>query len=63
MDENTTPVAPYLAVGLSTVVHGVGERKHIERLGQPPLDMRLRLLMGELAKAEAALQATPRVYR
>ena len=31
MDENSTPVAPYLAVGLSTVVHGVGERKHIER--------------------------------
>ncbi len=25
------PVAPYLAVGLSTVVHGVGERKHIMR--------------------------------
>ena len=31
MTENTQPVAPYLAVGLSTVVHGVGERKHIER--------------------------------
>src|SRR5947207_2543569 len=26
-----TPVAPYLAVGISTVVYGVGERKHIER--------------------------------
>jgi predicted amidohydrolase len=26
-----TPVAPYLAVGLSTVVYGVGERKHIRR--------------------------------
>ena len=25
------PVAPYLAVGLSTVVYGVGERKHIQR--------------------------------
>ena len=25
------PVAPYIAVGLSTVVHGVGARKHIER--------------------------------
>jgi beta-ureidopropionase len=24
-----TPVAPYLAVGISTVVHGVGERRHI----------------------------------
>src|SRR5439155_7069825 len=24
-------VAPYMAVGLSTVVHGIGERKHIER--------------------------------
>ena len=31
MEEKNTPVAPYLAVGLSTVVHGVGERKHIER--------------------------------
>ena len=33
MSENDTqkPVAPYLAVGLSTVVHGVGERKHIRR--------------------------------
>jgi len=29
--DTTEPVAPYLAVGLSTVVHGVGERKHIER--------------------------------
>src|SRR5689334_5537084 len=26
-----TPLAPYLAVGLSTVVYGVGERKHIMR--------------------------------
>ncbi len=26
-----TPVAPYLAVGLSTVVHGIGARRHIER--------------------------------
>src|SRR5438132_10531141 len=25
------PIAPYLAVGLSTVVYGVGERKHIRR--------------------------------
>ena len=25
------PVAPYLAVGLSTVVYGVAERKHIHR--------------------------------
>ncbi|HEY3208773.1 MAG TPA: hypothetical protein VGL18_03140, partial [Actinomycetota bacterium] len=25
------PVAPYLAVGLSTVVHGVGSRKDIEQ--------------------------------
>ena len=23
------PIGPYLAVGISTVVHGVGERKHI----------------------------------
>src|SRR2546427_7188065 len=25
------PVPPYMAVGLSTVVHGIGERKHIEQ--------------------------------
>ena len=25
------PIAPYMAVGLSTVVHGIGERKHIEK--------------------------------
>jgi predicted amidohydrolase len=31
VNENTKPVAPYLAVGLSTVVHGVGERRHIKR--------------------------------
>ena len=24
------PIAPYMAVGLSTVVHGIGERKHID---------------------------------
>jgi predicted amidohydrolase len=29
--DNHQPIAPYLAVGLSTVVHGVGERKHIKR--------------------------------
>ena len=28
---STRPIAPYLAVGLSTVVYGVGERKHIRR--------------------------------
>ncbi len=28
-DDKRTPIAPYLAVGISTVVHGVGERKHI----------------------------------
>jgi predicted amidohydrolase len=28
---NTRPIAPYLAVGLSTVVYGVAERKHIKR--------------------------------
>src|SRR5207249_8415332 len=28
-DTERTPVAPYLAVGLSTVVHGVGSRKDI----------------------------------
>ena len=26
-----TPVAPYMAVGLSTIVHGVAERRHIQR--------------------------------
>ena len=25
------PVAPYMAVGLSTVVHGIGSRRDIER--------------------------------
>jgi predicted amidohydrolase len=25
------PVAPYMAVGLSTIVHGIGARKHIQR--------------------------------
>ncbi|UGS35997.1 nitrilase-related carbon-nitrogen hydrolase [Capillimicrobium parvum] len=30
-DEPRTPIAPYMAVGLSTVVHGVGQRRHIER--------------------------------
>ena len=25
------PVAPYMAVGISTVVHGIGARRHIER--------------------------------
>ena len=25
------PVAPYMAVGLSTVVRGIAERKHIEQ--------------------------------
>lgn len=28
---NPTPIAPYLAVGLSTVVHGIGSRRHIAR--------------------------------
>jgi predicted amidohydrolase len=28
---NSVPVAPYMAVGLSTVVHGIGSRKDIER--------------------------------
>ena len=28
---NREPVAPYLAVGLSTVVHGVGSRKDIRQ--------------------------------
>ena len=27
----STPVAPYMAVGLSTIVHGVAERRHIQR--------------------------------
>jgi beta-ureidopropionase len=31
VNENSKPIAPYLAVGLSTVVHGVAERKHIRR--------------------------------
>jgi beta-ureidopropionase len=31
VNEQREPVAPYLAVGLSTIVHGVGSRKDIER--------------------------------
>ena len=31
MPQQRAGVAPYMAVGLSTVVHGIGERKHIER--------------------------------
>ena len=31
MPDQRAGVAPYMAVGLSTVVHGIGERKHIER--------------------------------
>ncbi|MEA2179174.1 MAG: hypothetical protein QOG77_2471 [Solirubrobacteraceae bacterium] len=27
----SAPVAPYMAVGISTVVHGIGARRHIER--------------------------------
>ena len=30
-DKNRKAVAPYMAVGLSTVVHGIAERKHIKR--------------------------------
>src|SRR2546426_12370690 len=30
-DGQRRPVPPYMAVGLSTVVHGIGERRHIER--------------------------------
>jgi beta-ureidopropionase len=29
--DNGKPVAPYLAVGLSTVVHGIGSRRDIDR--------------------------------
>ncbi|QBJ96830.1 hydrolase [Rhodococcus sp. ABRD24] len=28
---NSRPIAPYMAVGLSTIVHGIGSRKHIAR--------------------------------
>jgi len=31
MSENTEkPIAPYMAIGLSTVVYGIAERKHIK---------------------------------
>ena len=30
-DRAQEPVAPYMAVGLSTVVHGIGSRRDIER--------------------------------
>src|SRR5437764_15315689 len=29
--QRAEPIAPYMAVGLSTVVHGIGSRKDIER--------------------------------
>ena len=31
VDATRGPVAPYMAVGLSTVVHGIGSRKDIDR--------------------------------
>src|SRR5262245_65324323 len=30
-DRSRKPIAPYMAVGISTVVHGIGDRKHIDR--------------------------------
>src|SRR5215510_9130028 len=30
-DRSRKPIAPYMAVGVSTVVHGIADRKHIER--------------------------------
>lgn len=39
------------------------ERKYLLRAGAPPLDDRLRAVMNELIKVEAALQRTQRVYR
>ena len=29
--KKSEPIAPYMAVGLSTVVHGIGSRKDIDR--------------------------------
>jgi DNA-binding transcriptional MerR regulator len=39
------------------------ERKRMLRPGMPPLDQRLEAIRQELAKIEAALQGSPRVYR
>jgi hypothetical protein len=39
------------------------ERKRMLRPGLPPLDQRLEAIRQELAKIEAALQGSPRVYR
>jgi hypothetical protein len=39
------------------------ERRNLQRTGSPPLDERLRAVMSGLAKVEAALQSTQRVYR
>ena len=39
------------------------ERKRIQRAGMPTLDQRLEAIRNELAKIEAALQGSPRVYR
>jgi len=46
-----TPVAPYLAVGISTVVYGVGERKHIERKLQTIEDA-IHAAMGVISSPE-----------
>ncbi len=39
------------------------ERKGLHKAGAPPLDERLRAVMTALAKVEAALQSSQRVYR
>ncbi len=39
------------------------ERKRMLRAGMPPLDQRIEAIRQELAKIEAALQGSPRVYR
>lgn len=39
------------------------ERRNLRMPGQPPMDRRLANLVGELARIEACLQTTARVYR
>ena len=50
-------VAPYLAVGLSTVVHGVGERKHIGWNLDPHATRRLKLLGPGKIRKQAGMNA------
>ena len=48
------PVAPYLAVGLSTVIYGISERKQIKyTCNHPRIDGRIHL--GKIIRAKTHL--------